>query len=319
MKKIVSLFYRDSEEIALLNERAKAYAKDKGIEYVWVPIHPFDYAKAIEALADADAGIIDCEVYDKRVFSRIHERNKLLIRYGVGYDAVNLEDATACGVRIARTQGANAVGVAEMAMMLILSLKRKLLAASIQNNGWSNVMGHELTGSTVGILGFGAVGQTLAKMLKGFDCRILAYDKFQNPKAAEALGAEYVDLDVLFRESDAISIHAALNEETAGVINSKTLGLMKPEAVLVNTSRGGVVKDEDLVKALAEKKIGGAGLDVFNMEPLPADSPYLKLDNVILTSHIASSTVESFWKIYESAIDIAENFFAGREDPRMLN
>lgn len=320
MKRIVSVFYRDFPESIILNDRAKEYAASLGMEYEWIKIHPFDKEQIIEALASADAGIIDCEVYDKEIFSRINQRNKLLIRYGVGYDAVNLEDATACGIRVARTQGANAVAVAEMALTMILALKRHLVRDNINRGTWyPGSIGNEVTGSTIGILGFGAVGKTLAKLCSGFGCRVLAYDQYHDEKAAAELGVEFADLETVFREADAISVHLALNEETAGIINRKLLSLMKPSAVLINTARGGLVHDEDLVEALRNGTIGGAGLDVFTVEPLPADSPYHQLDNVILTSHIASSTMESFWNIYRCAIDIAANVFAGKEDPRLLN
>lgn len=319
MKRLVSVFYRDFEESQWLNDQAKAYAASKGIEYEWVKIHPFDKEKVIDALANADAGLIDCEVYDKEIFSRINERNHLLIRYGVGYDAVNLEDAKNCGIRIARTQGANATAVAEMALTMMMMLKRDMLHSHIQNGVWNpSYIGHELTGSTVGILGFGAVGKTLAKILSGFDCRILAYDTYQDHAAAESLGVVFADLETIFRESDAISVHLALNPDTKCIIDRKLLGLMKPTAVIVNTARGGLVNDADLIDALKNRTIGGAGLDVFTKEPLSSESEYHKLDNVVLTSHIASSTMESFWNIYKVAIDIADNVFNGREDTRLL-
>lgn len=320
MKRLVSLFYRSFPQMQQLNDEAKAYAASKGIEYEWVKINPFDAEKAIEALANADAGIIDCEIYDKAIFSRINERNHLLIRYGVGYDAVNLEDAKACGVRVARTQGANANGVAEMAMTMMLTFKRGLHLNNISHHGTWNpgYLGFELSGSTVGILGFGAVGKTLAKMLSGFGCRILAYDVYQDKAAAEQLGVEFADLETIFREADAISIHLALNADTKGIICKKYLDLMKPTAVIINTARGGLVNDADLVEALSTGKIAGAGLDVFTPEPLPQDSPYHELDNVVLTSHLASSTYESFWSTYKAAIDIADNVFNGVEDKRLL-
>ena len=319
MKRLVSVFYRDFAEIQQLNDQARKYALSKGIEYEWIKIHPFDQEKIIAALADADAGLIDCEVYDKKIFSRINQRNHLLIRYGVGYDAVNLEDAKAYGIKVARTQGANATGVAEMALAMILALKRDILHAHIQNGQWNpGCIGHEVTGSTVGILGFGAVGRTLARLLSGFDCKILAYDTYQDHAAAEMLGVTFADPETIFRQADAISVHLALNADTDRMINQKLLGLMKPTAVIINTARGGLVNDEDLLSALKEERISGAGLDVFSSEPLPPQSEYHQMKNVILASHIASSTMESFGNIYTAAIDIAANVFEGREDPRIL-
>lgn len=318
MKRLVSVFYRDFPESFVLNDRAKAYAAEKGIEYEWVKVNPFSKEKVIEALANADAGIIDCEVYDKEIFSQINARNHLLIRYGVGFDAVNLEDAKACGVHIARTQGANATAVAEMALTLMLTLKRNIVPSNLTSAPWHSSIGTEMIGATVGILGFGAVGKTLAKLLTGFGCRVLAYDTYQDEKAAAELGVTFTDMETIFRESDAISLHMALNEQTAKCINKSLLDLMKPTAVLVNTARGGLIHDDDLIDALKNGKIAGAGLDVFSTEPLPAESEYRKLPNVVLTPHIASSTLESFWNIYKCAIEIADNIFQGKSDPRLL-
>ena len=321
MKKIVSLFGRHNELCDALNARAEAYAKEKGMEYVWRPMDPFTDAAAIDALKEADAGIIDIEEYDERIFSQINKRNRLLIRFGVGFDAVNLEDATKCGIKVARTQGANATGVAEYALLLIMALRRKLMGGidCVKQGGWSKLIGNETIGATVGILGFGAVGRTFAKLLQGFGCRILVYDTYHDEAAAKALGCTFVDAETIFRESDAITIHLALNDATKGFVNEERIALMKPNAVIVNTARGPIVDDAALCKALVERRIGGAGLDVFTVEPIPGDDPYLKLDNVILTPHVASSTEESLWQIYESAIDIADHFFKGEPDKRMLN
>lgn len=315
MKKIVSLFAKGNPLYQMLNDRAAQYAAKKGLEYVWVPMDPFTPEKAVAALQDADAGIIDVEKYDKEIFSKIHDRNKLLIRFGVGFDAVNLADATKYGIKIARTQGANAGAVAEDALLMMMALRRKLNQGQIgvKTGNWVKEIGHETIGATVGILGFGAVGKTLARLLSGFGCRILAFDTYHDDKAAAELKVEFVDADTIFRECDAISVHLALNEQTRGYINAERLAMMKPDAVIVNTARGPLVDDGAMVEALKNHQIGGAGLDVFAEEPLPVTSPYIGLDNVILTPHVASSTVESLWNIYAMAIDVAADFFNGTE------
>ena len=321
MKKIVSVFGRRSELNDALNERARDYALQKNIEYVWEPLTPYTKEAAIAALREADAGIIDVEPYDRSIFSEINDRNRLLIRFGVGYDAVNLDDATACGVKIARTQGANAQGVAEYALLLMMALRRKLLAgnAGIRRGCWDKEIGHETAGATVGILGFGAVGQTLARLLQGFGCKILAYDTYHAEEAAKALGVTFADIDTIFSQCDAISVHLALGESTRGIVNEEKLRKMKKDAVIVNTSRGPIIDDAAMQKALRKHWIAGAALDVFAQEPLPMDNEYFNLDNIILSPHVASSTVESLWQIYASAIDIADHFFNGEEDKRMLN
>lgn len=319
MKKLVSLVNKDFPEIEAINQRAQQYAASRGIDYEWIRMDKYDEEKAVAALQNADAGIIDCEPYDARVFSRIVPRNRLLIRYGVGYDAVNIPDATECGVKIARTTAANATAVAEMALSMMLALKRRLFSISLASQVWCAELASDLTGCTVGILGFGAVGKALAKLLQGFDCRILVYDSYHDDAAAARLHAEFCDLDTIFREADAISCHLALNKDTAKLVNRKTLAVMKPTAILVNTARGGLVDDEALQEALREGRIAGAGLDVFTTEPLEADSAYRTLKNVVLTPHLASTTQGSFWNMYSACIDIAANFFEGKDDPRLLN
>lgn len=315
MKKMVSLFARRSELYTMLNDKAKAYAAEKGIDFQWVPMEPYTVEACVAALKDADCGLIDVERYDKEIFSQICDRNKLLIRFGVGFDAVNLADATEYGIRVARTQGANAAAVAEYALLLIMTLRRKLMAGihGVQTGNWAKEIGNETIGATVGILGFGAVGKTFARLLKGFGCRILAYDTYQDQETARELGVEFVDADTIFRECDSITIHLALNEETKGFVNAERLAMMKKDAVIVNTSRGPVIDDAALIAALKEHRIGGAGLDVFTEEPLPLDSEYLTLDNVIYSPHVASQTVQSLWNIYKTAIDIADGFFTGEE------
>lgn len=315
MKKMVSLFARRSELYTMLNDKAKAYAAEKGIDFEWIPMEPYTVEACVAALKDADCGLIDVERYDREIFSRICEKNKLLIRFGVGYDAVNLADATEYGIKVARTQGANAPAVAEYALLLIMALRRKLMTGihGVQTGNWAKEIGNETIGATVGILGFGAVGKTFARLLKGFGCRILAYDTYQDKEAAAELGVEFTDADTIFRESDSITVHLALNEDTKGFVNAERLAMMKRDAVIVNTSRGPVIDDKALIAALKAHQIGGAGLDVFAQEPLPLDSEYLALDNIIYSPHVASQTVQSLWNIYKTAIDIADGFFNGNE------
>ena len=315
MKKMVSLFAKRNELYTMLNEKARIYAAEKGIDFEWKPMEPYTVEACIDALKDADCGLIDVEPYDAKIFSRICERNKLLIRFGVGFDAVNLEDAAKYGIRIARTQGANASAVAEYALLMILTLRRKLMAGiqSVRCGSWEKEVGNETIGATVGILGFGAVGKAFARLLGGFGCRILAYDTYQDQIAAKELGVEFTDAETIFRECDSITVHLALNENTRGFVNEERLALMKKDAVIVNTSRGPVIDDAALLAVLKNHQIGGAGLDVFAQEPLPLDSEYLTLDNMIYSPHAASQSVQSLWNIYKTAIDIADGFFTGNE------
>lgn len=321
MKKIVSFFGDKSEIFCELNNRAKAYAESLNLEYKWVPQLPFNEADVIEELKKADAGIIDIEPYGESIFKEIKSRTEILVRFGVGYDKVDLQAASKSGIAIARTTAANSSGVAEMALTLMLSSKRMINQnqTALRSGKWIKNVGHEIIGSTVGIMGFGNIGRKLTNLLKGFDCKIVVYDPFPNKELIEEAGAELVTLEELFRVSDAISIHVPYSKETHNMVNEHMLSLMKPTAVIVNTSRGKIVDEDALYKVLSTNQIAGAGFDVFAMEPLPMESPLLKLDNMILTPHVSSQTVESNWNIYKMAIDICADFFAGKQSPHILN
>ncbi|MHB8131405.1 MAG: phosphoglycerate dehydrogenase [Mobilitalea sp.] len=322
MKKIVSFFGTRNDVFNELNERAAKYALEKGLEYEWAPQSPFDKLDVINKLNNADAGIIDIEPYNDDIFTQVKESTRLLVRFGVGYDKVNLEAASVSGIAIARTPGANTLGVAEMALMLLLSTRRQLAEnmACFKAGHWEErPVSNETIGGTVGIVGFGAIGRALARLLTGFDCRVIAYDPFPNKELAQQLGVELMELDELFEVADAISIHVPYMKETHHLVNARMLAKMKPTSVIVNTARGNIVDEDALYETLAAHKIRGAALDVFAEEPLPFTSPLYKLDNIILTPHVSSQTVESLWRIYEMAIDIAADFFAGNDSPYILN
>ena len=234
---------------------------------------------------------------------------------------MDLKAASKYNIAVARTAGANTIGVAEMALMLMLSAQRQLKSNMnyVAEGNWVKEVTHEITGSTVGIVGFGAIGQYVAKLLRGFDCNVIAYDPFPNQKVAEEYKVKMVSLEELFKTADSISVHVPYMKETHNLINAKLLGMMKPTSVIVNTSRGNIINEDDLYDALSQNKIAGAGLDVFAVEPLPLNSLLLKLDNIILTPHTSSQTEESLWRIYEMAIDITADFFEGRESKNILN
>ena len=321
MKKIVSFFGDRSELFTELNQKAADYAASLGMEYRWAPQLPFDQEDVIRELNRADAGIIDVEPYGEPIFSRIAEGARLLVRFGVGYDKVDLAAASRAGIAVARTTAANTTGVAEMALTLMLAAKRRLKLAQTrtQSGIWVKDVGHELIGGTVGILGYGNIGRRLRRLLTGFDCRVLVHDPFVDGDSIRADGAEPAALEELFRLSDAVSIHVPYSPETHHLVDRRLLSLMKPTAVIVNTARGNIIDEDDLYEALKSGQLAGAGIDVFAREPLPVTSPLLTLDNAFLTPHDASQTVESLWNIYKMAIDICADHFAGRLSPHILN
>lgn len=315
MKKLVSFFGEQSDIFIELNKMAQEYAKEKGIEYEWLPQNPYNVKRVIEALNQADAGLIDVEPYGDSVFECLNKRCRLLIRFGVGYDQVDLKAASKHGMAVARTTGANRTGVAEMALTQILAVRRNIIQNrnTVESGVWVKNIGHELIGAKVGILGFGNIGMTLAKLLKGFECEILVYDIHRDEEKAREYGVTWASMEEIFETCDAISVHLPYCENTHHCIDAKMLGKMKKTAVIVCTARGNIIDEDALYDVLKENKIAGAGLDVYAQEPLPKNSRLIGLDNIVLTPHVSSQTFESLWYIYKKAIDIMAAFFEGRE------
>lgn len=215
-----------------------------------------------------------------------------------GTENVDVKSATARGIAVLTTPGRNARAVAECAVGMILAEVRNLARshACLKNGQWRRSFPNseaipELCGKTVGLVGYGSVGRLVAGYLRAFGSRIVAHDPYFTGDPAPA---ELVDLETLLKESDVVSLHARLTPDSHHMIGQKQLALMKPGAVLVNTARSGLVDEAALVRALAERRIMGAALDVFDTEPLPPDHPLLKLDNVTLTPHLAGSTQDAF-------------------------
>lgn len=229
-------------------------------------------------------------------------RLKLLHKWGVGVDNFDLEAARRLGIRVARTTGSNARSVAEFTVGLILATLRFSAYGHhhLQQGDWRGIgmlpgQTFLLSGKTVGIVGFGAIGQALARLLTGFGCRILYAKRTPLPLADEAaLNAEYAQLDRILAESDVVSLNCPLTPETANMIDARALLCMKPTAVLINVARGGVVVEADLAAALRARTIRGAAMDVFSVEPLPATSELIGLDNIVLTPHYAAVTADTY-------------------------
>lgn len=315
MWRMVSFFGDATDVFRELNEKTIQYAKEKNIAFIWHPMPHFDVDEAAKELSISDAGLIDVEPYDEEIFCRMGRRCRLLVRFGVGYDKVNLADADKYGIAIARTSGANRTGVAEMALTHLLAAGRQLgVNRKIMESGvWVKKLSYELPGRKVGILGFGNVGATLAKYLEGFGCEIVAYDVCKDQEMARKLHVRFTDLDEIFTTCDAISVHLPYNRDTHHLIDAKRIGQMKRNAVISCTARGHIIDEDALYDALAEHRIAGAGLDVYSTEPYPADAKLLTLDNIVLTPHVASQTFESLWNTYKKAVDIVADFFEGKE------
>lgn len=240
----------------------------------------------IKLIEDVDAIIIGVDPLTENVLKHA-KKLKVISKYGVGVDNIDLEYAKKNNIEVERAINANSNAVADYAFTLLASVARR--AVEIHEaclvNDWSKRNALDIYGKTLGIVGYGAIGQGLAKRASGFDMDILIYDPFCE---SVELGRK-VELEELITQSDFISLHLPLNKETHHLIDEKALGKMKNNAIIINTSRGGIIDEKALYKSLKDKEIYGAGLDVFETEP-PSDSPLITLDNVVLGAHSAAST-----------------------------
>lgn len=220
------------------------------------------------------------------------DRLKVIARYGVGVDAVDLEAAKDKGILVTNTPGANSISVAELAVGLILSLARNIPAAATatRSGEWPRLAGVSLEGKTVGLVGFGSIAQQVARRLGGFDCALLAYDPIVAADRAAALGVKLLSLEELLPQADFISLHCPLTSETRGLVNQNFLDTMKTGAYLINTARGELVDETALLSALDAGKLRGAALDVFASQPPERDNPLLSHPRLIATPHMGAHT-----------------------------
>jgi D-3-phosphoglycerate dehydrogenase len=228
-------------------------------------------------------------------------RLAVIARFGVGYDTVDIEACSRNGIALAITPDGIRRPVAVSVMTFILALTGKLFAKDrltrLGPDGWaqrSDYMGDGLVGKKLGVLGVGNIGAEIFRLARPFDMRFIAHDPYADPQVVKDLGVQLVGLNELFESADILSVNCLLNEQTRHIVNGERLALMKPTAYLINTARGPVVDEKALTKVLQERKIAGAGLDVFEQEPSPADNPLFKLDNVIVAPHALCWTDECF-------------------------
>jgi glyoxylate reductase len=266
------------------------------------------------------------DAMDGEVMDSAGNSLKMIANYAVGFNNIDVSAATKRKIAVSNTPGVLTDTTADLAMALLLAVARRIVesdnyARAEKYMGWDPLllMGSDVHGKTLGIMGFGRVGQAMAKRAGGFGMKILYHNRTRvDSETEERLGATFVDRDTLLKTSDYVSIHVPLTPETAALINSKTLSLMKPSAFLINTARGEIIREADLVKALAEKQIAGAGLDVFEHEP-KIDPGLLKMHNVVLLPHIGSASLETRTKMGLVAAKNLIAFFDGQLPPNCLN
>ena len=261
----------------------------------------------IRELSGIDGVIAGTEEYTKIVLNNLPQL-KVISRLGIGMDNIDLETAKERGIKISRTKTTPAPAVVELSLNLMLDIARKITNHNndVKNGVWNKQMGSLLQGKTLGIIGLGTIGKSLVKLVKGFNFIILAFDLFHDEKFAKEHKVNYCDIDTLLTLSDIVSIHLNLTAETKGMMNKERLYKMKPESILINTSRGEIIDENTLHTVLKSNQISGAGLDVFEKEPY--SGPLTKLDNAILTPHIGSYAKELR---FQMEIESVENLIRG--------
>lgn len=264
---------------------------------------------------------IDVEVMDAGTSLRV------ISNYAVGFNNVDLEAATERGIYVTNTPGILTDTTADAAFALLMAAARRIPEADrhIRARNWIHAwgprmfIGTDVHGKTLGILGMGRIGSAIAKRAKGFEMKVIYHDIYRREDLEEELGIAYKSREEILREADFVSLHVPLTPETRHMIGAEELAAMKETAILINTSRGPVVDEEALYEALRDGAIAGAGLDVFEVEPVDPESPLLGLENIVLTPHLASGSVETRTKMAVTAATNLVSVLQGKEPPNLVN
>ncbi|MEZ6068174.1 MAG: phosphoglycerate dehydrogenase [Planctomycetaceae bacterium] len=254
----------------------------------------WDNAALIQELDGCCAVVAGSEPYTRKVLEALPAL-RVIARTGVGFDAIDLAAADERGIVVTTTPGVNHHAVAEHAIALLMAVARGITDQDqrVRTNTWLRIERPRVMGRTLGLVGLGRIGQATAIRGVGLGMQVIASDPYANQEFCQKHGIEVVSNDELFARADYVSLHSPLIPETRHLINAQSLAKMKPGAVLINTARGGLVDEAAVVEALRSGHLRGAGLDVFEVEPLPLDSPLLELPNVVLTGHVAGLDIES--------------------------
>ncbi len=301
--------------------RGKKYIERLEREGYEVILNPYGRVlkeeEIIKLIRDVDGIIVGIDPLTSRVLENA-ERLKVISKYGVGVDNIDIEAAKKLGIIVTNTPFANTNGVAELTIGLIFSVLRGISLSDRKSREglWERFIGYELYGKTLGVIGTGNIGKRVIKLLKGFDLRITCYDLSPDYSWAEREGVLYVSLEELLKNSDIITLHIPLTKDTYHLISEREINMMKPSAIIINTSRGGIIDEIALYKALKEKRIFGAGLDVLEEEP-PKNSPLFDLENVVITSHTGAHTEEAIEKMAEVSVENLILVLKG-EEPKFI-
>ncbi len=304
----------DDEPPALVGTPLEARARGLADLVEWHITRPANNGETIDRIREADAIInIRSAVPFPRHVLEACPNLKLLSVWGTGVDHVDLAAAEELGITVANTPGYGAPYVSEHALALALAVSRQIVRNDrrIREGGWAAGFIDELYGKTLGVVGTGAIGRRMVQLGQGIGMNVVAWTFNPTPERAKEYGVEFLELDELLRRSDVVSLHVALTADSQGMIGRDQLALMKPTAILVNVARGAVVDEAALVEALQQGAIAGAGLDVFEVEPLPPGHPLTRLDNAVLAPHAGSMAYNGTMRGLEMSIENLERFASG--------
>lgn len=310
--------------IAILDDIHQAYAHTQGVqrlrEHAQVQVFTGPFG-APAALRGFDALVANRERtrFTAELFAQLPDL-RILAQTGNHAYHIDLAAAAAQGVVVAKASGGYSTGAAELAIALALALMRQIPAqdAAVKRGEWRTPRTEVLNGKVMGVVGMGHVGRHVARVARALDMRVLAYSPRLDDATAAAQGVQRAELDELLQQADVVSVHLTLSPQSRGLIGAARLALMKPGAYLINTARGPIVDEPALIAALSEGRIAGAGLDVFDAEPLPAGHALTKLPNVILTPHLGWPTDQAYERFAGAVADVLLDHLAGREVPRFV-
>ncbi|WP_430591539.1 phosphoglycerate dehydrogenase [Humidisolicoccus flavus] len=304
-----------------LCERGRTLLLDEGFTLIEneTPL-PWEREDLLPLLAGADAAVCGVEEYPADMLE-LAPNLRIISRLGVGLDNIDLVAARSGGVDVVNVPGGNASAVAELAIGLMIAVLRKIpeMDRKIRDGQWDRYVGYELAGKTVALIGFGAIARLVAKRLRGFDVTLLSSDPYADPAVAADLGVRLAPLEEIVALADVVSVHAPHLPSTHHLVNAELLALMKPGAIVINTSRGGLVDETALAAALDSGHIAGAGLDVFELEPVTTANPLLQFESVVATMHAAADSAEAYDRIGYATARAIVDVFSGRTPENLAN
>ncbi|WRS28536.1 phosphoglycerate dehydrogenase [Oscillospiraceae bacterium MB08-C2-2] len=302
-------------------QKAKQLLEQNGVNVIENPHgRPFTQEELLQVVGDIDGVVAGVDTWDETIFQKA-PRLKVIARFGVGVDNIDLQSAAAHGIAVSNARGMNSGSVAEMAIALMLSCLRNVpnLNRSTREGAWERFMGRDLTGMCVGLLGFGDIARKVAKKLSGFDVKLIAYDLYPNMELAKELNTEMVSMDEVLAKADIVSMHLPSLPETQHIMNAETFAKMKPGSVFINTARGALVDESALFNALTGGRLLAAASDVYESEPAGTENPLFELDTFIATPHTAAETYATCENVGLMTAQALLDVFNGKNPENRLN